>query len=69
MQTIADNIFPGFIFHSFINSICCDFPFRVKKADVIPIFKKKDNNENYRPLSIFPMGALHLFFIKNIFLW
>ena len=51
------NIFSEFILHNFNNSIFdATFPSELKKADVIPVFKKKDqkNVENYRPVSILP---------------
>ena len=51
------DIFSEFILHNFNNSIFCStFPSELKKADVIPVFKKKDWNkvENYRPVSILP---------------
>ena len=36
--------------------IACEFPTGLKRAQVIPLFKKKDplNKENYRPVSILP---------------
>ena len=46
-----------FILHNFNNSIFdATFPSELKKADVIPVFKKEDRNnvENYRPVSILP---------------
>ena len=59
MKIIKDNIdiFSEFILHNFNNSIFdATFPSELKKADVIPVFKKKDRNnvENYRPVSILP---------------
>ena len=53
---IKDNI-AIFICHNFNNSIFdVPFPSKLKNADVIPVFKKKDqkNVENYRPVSILP---------------
>ena len=41
-----------------INILCrsCEFPAGLKRAKVIPLFKKKDplNKENYRPVTILP---------------
>ena len=39
-----------------ISFIACEFPTGLKRAQVIPLFKKKDplNKENYRPVSILP---------------
>ena len=59
VKIIKDNIdiFSEFILHNFNNSIFdATFPSELKKADVTPIFKKKDRNnvENYRPVSILP---------------
>ena len=59
VKIIKDNIdiFSEFILHNFNNSIFdATFPSELKKADVIPVFKKKDRNnvENYRPVSILP---------------
>ena len=59
MKIIKDNIdiFSDFIFHNFNNSIFdAIFPSELKNADLIPVFKKKDQNivENYRPVSILP---------------
>ena len=60
MKIIKDNIFyilSEFIFHNFNNSVFnATFPLWLKKADVIPVFTKKDQNnvENYRPVSILP---------------
>ena len=59
MKIIKDNIdiFSEFILHNFNNSLFdATFPSELKKADVTPIFKKKDRNnvENYRPVSILP---------------
>ena len=51
------DIFSEFILHNFNNSVFdATFPSELKKADVIPVFKKKDwnNVENYRPVSILP---------------
>ena len=51
------DIFSEFLLHNFSNSIFdATFPSALKKADVTPIFKKKDrkNVENYRPVSILP---------------
>ena len=51
------NIFSQFILHNFNNSLFdADFPSELKKADMIPVFFKKDqkNVENYRPVSILP---------------
>ena len=49
--------FSEFILHNFNNLIFdATFPSELRKADVIPVFKKKDrkNVENYRPASILP---------------
>ena len=49
--------FSIFIFHNFNNSVFdASFPSKLKNADVIPSFKKKDwnNVENYRPVNTFP---------------
>ena len=59
VKIIKDNIdiFSEFILHNFNNSIFdATFPSELKKADVIPVFQKKDQNnvENYRPVSILP---------------
>ena len=57
LKTIKNNIdiFSEFIFHNFNNSIFdVTFPSELKNADVIPVFKKKGNIENYRPVSILP---------------
>ena len=59
VKIIKDNIdiFSEFILHNFNNSLFyVTFPLELKKADVTPIFKKKDRNnvENYRPVSILP---------------
>ena len=59
VKIIKDNIdiFSEFILHNFNNSIFdATFPSELKKADVIPVFKKKDRNnvENYLPVSILP---------------
>ena len=59
MKTIKENndIFSEFMLHNFNNSIFdATFPSELKKADVIPVFKKKDQNnvEYYRPVSILP---------------
>ena len=59
VKIIKDNIdiFSEFILHSFNNSIFdATFFSQLKKADVIPVFKKKDwnNIENYCPVSILP---------------
>ena len=59
VKIIKDNIdiFSEFILHNFNNSsFDATFPSELKKADVTPIFKKKDRNnvENYRPVSILP---------------
>ena len=59
MKIIKDNIdvFSEFILHNFSNSIFdATFPSELKKADAIPVFKKKDQNnvENYRPVGILP---------------
>ena len=51
------DIFSEFILLNFNNSIFDGtFPSELKKADVIPVFKKKDRNNvgNYRPVSILP---------------
>ena len=50
-------MFSEFILHNFNNSIFdTTFPSELKKADVIPVFKKEDRNnvENDRPVSIIP---------------
>ena len=59
MKIIKDNIdtFSEIVFHNFSNSIFdATFPSEMKNTDVIPVFKKKDQNNvaNYRPLSILP---------------
>ena len=59
VKIIKDNIdvFSNFLYNHFNNSLFnSEFPSEFKKADVIPIFKKKDqsNKENYRPISILP---------------
>ena len=59
VKIIKDNIdiFSELILHNFNNSLFdATFPSELKKADVTPIFKKKDRNnvENYRPVSILP---------------
>ena len=59
VKIIKDNIdiFSEFILHNFNNLIFdATFSSELKKADVIPVFKKKDqkNVENYRPVSILP---------------
>ena len=46
-----------FNIHNFNNSVFdTTFPSKLKNADVIPIFNKKDRNnvENNRPVNIFP---------------
>ena len=48
VKIIKDSIeiFLEFILHNFINSIFdATFPSELKKADVIPIFKKKDRHK------------------------
>ena len=57
MKKIKGNIdiFSEFSLHNFNNSTFdAAFPSELKKADVIPVFKRKDrdNVENYRPISI-----------------
>ena len=59
VKIIKDNIdsFSEFILHNFNNSLFdATFPSELKKADVIPGFKKKDRNnvENYCSVSILP---------------
>ena len=59
VKIIKENIdiFSEFILHNFNNLIFdATFSSELKKADVIPVFKKKDqkNVENYRPVSILP---------------
>ena len=59
VKIIKENIdiFSEFILHNFNNLIFDGtFSSELKKADVIPVFKKKDqkNVENYRPVSILP---------------
>ena len=52
------DIFPYFIHQNFNNSIYSSvFPSELKKADIIPIHKKKSkfDIENYRPVSILPV--------------
>ena len=60
VKIIKDNIdiFSGFIFHNFNNSIFdATFPSELKSADVIPVCKIKDRNnvENYCPVIILPI--------------
>ena len=54
VKIVKENIdmFSEFILHNFDAT----FPSEFKKADVVPVFKKKDrsNVENYRPVSILP---------------
>ena len=59
VKMIKDNIdiFSEFLFNNFSNSIFdATFPSELKNADVIPVFKKKDQNnvENYHPVSTLP---------------
>ena len=52
------DIFSYFIHHNFNNSVYSSiFPSELKKADIIPIHKKKSkfDIENYRPVSILPV--------------
>ena len=65
VKIIKDNIdiFSEFILHNFNNSLFdATFPSELKKADVIPVVKKKDwnNVENYHPVSILAN------FLKNV---
>ena len=58
VKIIEDNIdiFSEFILHNLNNSIFdATFPSELEKADLTPLFKKKDRNniENYRPVSIY----------------
>ena len=51
-------MFSYFIHHNFNNSLFSSiFPSELKKADLIPINKKKNkfNIENYRPIIILPV--------------
>ena len=59
LSIIKDNadVFANFILQNF-NKCIIDgkFPYQLKKADVSPIFKKRNQNDktNYRPVSILP---------------
>ena len=71
MKIIKDNIdiFSEFILNSFNNLIFdATFLSKLKKADVIPVFKKKhrDNIENCRPVSILPNFRRYMKSISTI---
>ena len=57
---LQNDIFSYFIHHNFNNSLLNSvFPSEFKKADIIPIHKKKKkfDIENYRPASILPVHS------------
>ena len=52
-----EELFSYFLYHNFNNSLFnSNFPSILKKADITPVYKKKDKSdkENYRPVSILP---------------